>query len=110
MRLSGASQGSALVNTKTANGQSAPATPAQEAPPPMFYTRPEPVRAESHVGVSIRPELDFSFAAHVNTVPVTLPEFMMVARHYPIMFLGPDLVPTAALGFNPQHNLFVNEK
>ena len=74
----------------------------------MFYNRPEPVRAESHAGVSIRPELDFSFAAHVNTVPVTLPEFMMVARHYPIMFLGPELVPTAALGFNPQLNLFVN--
>ncbi len=98
------------MNTKTANGQTAPAAGAQDAQPPMFYTRPEPVRAEAHVGVSIRPELDFSFAAHVNTVPVTLPEFMMVARHYPIMFLGPDLVPTAALGFNPQHNLFVNDK
>jgi len=76
----------------------------------MFYTRPEPVRAETHAGISIRPETDFSFAAHVNTVPVTLPEFMMVARHYPIMFLGPDLVPTAALGFNPQHNLYVDQK
>ncbi len=97
------------MNTNAANGQTAPASTQQDAPP-MFYTRPEPVRAESHAGISIRPELDFSFAAHVNTVPVTLPEFMMVARHYPIMFLGPDLVPTAALGFNPQHNLFVDQK
>jgi hypothetical protein len=95
-----------------ANGKTAAAAPAAqaqaEAPPPMFYTRPEPVRAENHAGMSIRPEFDFSFAAHINTVPVTVPEFMMIGRHYPIMFLGPELVPTAALGFNPQLNLFVN--
>ena len=104
-----------MTDKTSANGKNAPATPAAaapaqaaEVPPPMFYTRPEPVRAENHAGLSIRPEFDFSFAAHVNTVPVTVPEFMMVARHYPIMFLGPELVPTAALGFNPQLNLFVN--
>ena len=97
-----------------ANGKDAPATPVTapgagaDLPPPMFYTRPEPVRAENHAGMSVRPEFDYSFAAHVNTVPVTVPEFMMVGRHYPIMFLGPELVPTAALGFNPQLNLFVN--
>ncbi len=103
-----------MTRKTPANGQTAPSTPAApvtpgpEVPPPMFYSRPEPVRAENHSGVSVRPEMDFSFAAHVNTVPVTLPEFMMAARHYPIMFLGPELVPTAALGFNPQLNLFVN--
>jgi hypothetical protein len=80
------------------------------APPPMFYTQPEPVLPATHKDVSIRPEWDFAFAANTNTVPVTVPEFPLVARHYPIMFLGPDLVPTIALGFNPQINLFVNAK
>jgi hypothetical protein len=106
------------VTAKTpANGKTAPATAtpaagqgAADMAPPMFYTRPEPVRAENHAGMSVRPEFDYSFAAHVNTVPVTVPEFMMVARHYPIMFLGPECVPTAALGFNPQLNLFVDSK
>jgi hypothetical protein len=76
----------------------------------MFYTQPEPVLQASHKDVSIRPEWDFAFAANTNTVPVTVPEFPLVARHYPIMFLGPELVPTIALGFNPQINLFVNAK
>ncbi len=87
-------------------------TPAQgngqQAPPPMFYKQPEPLQPIGHKDFKIRPEYDFTFAAATNTVPLAMPEFPLTARHFPIMFLGTDLVPTAALGFNPETNLFVN--
>ena len=89
-------------------------TPAQgdnqPAPPPMFYTEPEPLLLATHKDFKIRAEHDFTFAASTNTVPLATPEFPLIARHFPIMFLGADLVPTAALGFNPESNLFVNAK
>ncbi len=63
-----------------------------------------------HKGLKIRPERDFSFAAGTNTVPITAPEFSMAARHYPIIFLGQDLVPVVAVGMNTGKNLFVNNQ
>lgn len=93
-----------MTNTNAAQG-----APKDDAPP-MFYSRIEALVPTTHKDFKIRPETDFSFANQTNTVPLTVPEFAMVARHYPIMLLGDDLVPTAALGFNPNQNLFVNDK
>ena len=87
--------------------QAPPQAQSQPTAPP-FYRRPEPVLPATHRDMKIRPEFDFSFATNINTVPITVPEFTLASRHYPIMFLGPDLVPTVALGFNPQVNLFVD--
>ncbi len=86
-------------------------TDTAAAPPPgavpLFYTEPMPVAASLQPDWKIRPEHDFTFAARANTVPLTAPEFMMAARHFPIIFLG-DAVPTAVLGFQPNTNLFVD--
>lgn len=92
------------MNTTAAQG-----APQAEAPP-MFYSRIEALVPTVHKDFKIRPETEFGFAAKTNTVPLTVPEFSLAARHYPIMLLGDDLVPTAALGFNPEQNLFVNDK
>ncbi len=87
-----------------------PAATNDAPPPPMFYMQPEPLLPTTHKDFKIRPEQDFAFASTSNTIPLTMPEFPLVARHYPIMFLGQDLVPTAAMGFNPDANLFVDAK
>src|SRR5262245_17306840 len=63
------------------------------APPPLFYTQPEPLLAGAHKDFKIRPEKDFSFAARTNTIPLTAPEFALASRHFPILLLGPDLIP-----------------
>lgn len=85
---------------------------AQTAPPPgavpLFYTEPMPVAPQLQGDWKIRPEFDFTFAARANTVPLTAPEFMMAARHFPIIFLG-DVVPTCVLGFQPNTNVFVDK-
>jgi len=83
---------------------------AQGAPPPMFYKQPEPLMPGAHKDFKIRAELDFSFAATSNSVPLTMPEFSYVARHYPIIFLGPELIPTMVVGVATGSNLFVDSK
>lgn len=90
------------------NGSSQPAAGDQQAPP-LFYTDPAPVTAATHGDFKIAPERDFSFARETNAIPITTPEFVLAARHYPIVFVGEQLVPTVALGFRPEQNLFVDE-
>ena len=94
------------------NGNAAAAAPAPEEQqlPPLFYNRPAPVAASLHQNLKIRGELDYAFAGKTNAVPVTLPEFVVAARHYPIIFIGDELVPTVALGLRADDNLFVNVK
>jgi len=85
--------------------------PSIEEPqqPPLFYWRPVPLTAATHGWMKIRPEMHFGFAARTNAVPLTVPEFVLAARHYPIIFVGPNLIPTATLGFRPDENLLVSD-
>ena len=75
---------------------------------PLFYSSIEPLSAQLHQGFKVRAETDFSYAAKTNTLPLTVPEFTMAARHYPILLLGDDLIPTAAVGVQSEQNLFVD--
>ena len=77
--------------------------------PPLFYTDPTPLTPSTHGKIKVRADRDFLFAKDTNAVPLTTPEFVLAARHYPIVFVGDELVPTAALGFRPDQNLFVSE-
>lgn len=87
--------------------QNAKAVNDDQQRPPMFYDVPVPVSSQAHKTFKVRPELDFTHAAKVNAVPVTGPEFVMAARCYPIIFVGDELIPTAALGLQPDENLFM---
>jgi hypothetical protein len=78
--------------------------------PPMLYSQIEPLAPQLHKDYKLRPETDFGYAAKTNTMPLTLPEFTLAARHYPIIFIGDELHPTVALGFEREQNLFVDHK
>jgi len=93
-----------MIVTDTSATQAAP----QPMTAPLFYAAIEPLSAQAHKGFKIRAEADFAHATTTNTIPLTVPEFTMAARHYPILLLGDDLVPTAALGLQPGQNLFVS--
>ena len=80
----------------------------EQQPPPLFYKDPAPVTAATHGDFKIQSERDFSFAQATNAVPITTPEFVLAARHYPIVFVGDLMVPTVALGFRTDQNLFVS--
>ena len=92
----------------TVTDSAATQSPPQPDAPPMFYSRIEVLAPQAHKDFKIRPDNDFAYAAKTNTVPLTVPEFTLAARHYPIILLGDELIPTAALGFSPDQNLFVN--
>jgi hypothetical protein len=96
-----------VSDTTKGNGAAAPANDEQQRPP-MFYDQPVPLSAAEHGKIKIRPEFDFSHAAKSNAVPITAPEFVLAARNYPIIFVGDGLIPTAALGFQPDDNLYVS--
>lgn len=91
------------TDTPAANGQ-------DRMPPPLFYHEPVAVTVNRHGDKKIRAADDYSYATETNAVPITLPEFVLAARHYPIVFVGPELVPTVALGFRPDQNVFVDDQ
>ncbi|MCC7047663.1 MAG: SapC family protein [Alphaproteobacteria bacterium] len=90
----------------------APGAPTPpKAPLPLLYRRIEPLNAQRHADVKLRNPADFALARGVGAIPVTLGEFAIVARQYPIVFLptrtdAPPLA-AAALGADPNENLFV---
>lgn len=81
-------------------------TPASNSPSwPLFYRRPELLSAQAHAHWRIKPS-DAAFAAASNSVPLMVGEFIAAARHYPIVFAGPQHTPVAVLGVE-QSNRFI---
>ncbi|MFL2771670.1 MAG: SapC family protein [Rhodospirillaceae bacterium] len=76
---------------------------------PLFYEEPVALTASMHSDFCIQPESDFKFALDTNAVPITVAEFVLASRHYPIVFVGEQFVPTVALGLRQDQNLFVDQ-
>lgn len=76
----------------------------------LFYNEVIPVSKEEHATTSIDTTQDYSFASHVNSVPLTASEFPLAARDYAIVFAGQDnVMPAAILGIQQDQNVFVSE-
>jgi hypothetical protein len=74
----------------------------------LFYQNPVLLNAGQHAAAGLREINDFSFAREANAIPVNLVEFPLVARHYPIAFVGgDDPYPAAIVGLR-ETNLFVD--
>jgi len=99
-----------LKEAKTVSDTSTLNAPPQAEAPPLFYSSIEPLSPAIHRGIKIRPESEFAFATKSNTVPLTILEFTLAARHFPILLLGDDLVPVAALGIRSEQNAFVTDE
>lgn len=77
----------------------------------MFYQRPVRLDRSRHLGLRLRPQTDFSFAARTNTVIVTGAELAEAQRAYPIAFIevAPRrFFPAALLGLRAEQNLFLD--
>jgi hypothetical protein len=82
---------------------------APSSPLPLFYTRPVPVDASRHKTKFLRDNPGYGFSARTNSVPVSGAEFVMIQRHYPIVFSGRDkMLPVAVVGLRPDENLCVD--
>ncbi|PTD21629.1 SapC family protein [Sphingomonas fennica] len=83
------------------------------APPsglPLFYNQLQPLSSSLHADYVLRQRDSVPFLAGVHAVPLTVEEFGLAQRHYPIVFSsGPNPVPLALMGLNEGVNMFVGE-
>ena len=78
---------------------------------PILYRKPAVLDAARFGKKKLASATDFSFAREANSVPVTVVEFPMVQRHFPIVFTQETTpVPLAVLGAKLGRNDFVDAK
>jgi hypothetical protein len=74
-----------------------------------LYKSPEPITFTRHKGKGLKwSDRPFEFLAETHFVPVTLGEFGMAGSDYPIIFMGDQFTPIAAMGLSAGQNLFVD--
>jgi SapC len=86
----------------------ATAAPTQNLP--LFYNAIEPLNATQHSKMKVRTMLRMPQIAQTHAIPVTVDEFTLVQRHYPIVFsVGDNPIPIALFGLNEGVNVFLDE-
>ena len=77
---------------------------------PLFYKEVVPLNQKQHSTWSARRTDKAKWLVNQHVVPLTVEEFPMAQRHYPIVFsAGEDSVPLALMGMNEGINVFVEE-
>jgi hypothetical protein len=85
----------------------ASAAPSQNLP--LFYNAVEPLNVTQHGKMKVRPVLRMAQVASTHAIPVTVDEFTLVQRHYPIVFsVGDKPIPIALMGLNEGVNVFLD--
>jgi hypothetical protein len=85
---------------------------ASQAPQglPLFYKDLVPLSQQEHAGWHYAPIETADFLKNEHAVPLTIDEFPVAQRHYPIIFSSGDQpVPLALMGLNEGVNTFVKD-
>jgi hypothetical protein len=86
------------------------ATAAPNQGLPLFYKTLEPLNSTQHSKMKVRAIPATSEMVNTHAVPLTVDEFMLVQRHYPIVFsVGDNSIPMALMGLNEGVNVFFGE-
>ena len=86
------------------------ATAAPNQSLPLFYNAVEPLNATQHSKMKVRTILRMPQVAQTHAIPVTVDEFTLVQRHYPIVFsVGDNPIPIALMGLNDGVNVFLDQ-
>ena len=86
------------------------ATAAPNQGLPLFYNALEPLNLEQHGQMKVRAITSMPELGRTHAVPLTVDEFALVQRHYPIVFsVGDAPVPIALMGLNEGINVFLDE-
>lgn len=84
----------------------ATAAPTQNLP--LFYRGIEPLNVSQHGKMHVRSATNMGEVARTHAIPVTVDEFTLVQRHYPIVFsIGDSPIPMALMGLNEGTNVFL---
>ncbi|MFL6735950.1 MAG: SapC family protein [Sphingomonas sp.] len=85
------------------------ATVAPNQSLPLFYNAVEPLNATQHGNMKVRTILRMPQVSRAHAIPVTVDEFTLVQRHYPIVFsVGDNPIPIALFGLNEGVNVFMD--
>ena len=80
----------------------------------LFYEKPVPLNADTHMKVRLAPsDRGVGFAANTNSIPLAAVEFVDAAREFPIAFTGKDggaMFQIVLVGVRHNENLFVTEE
>lgn len=78
---------------------------------PLFYQNLVPLSSEVHADWGLHERTELHFAKGTHAIPITVDEFVMAQRHYPIVFTeGPESVPLALVGLKESENLFIDDR
>jgi hypothetical protein len=77
---------------------------------PLLYNGLEPLNRNAHGNYHVRRLNGLDRVAATHAIPVTVDEFSMAQRHYPIVFSAGDApVPIALMGLHEGTNTFFDE-
>ena len=86
----------------------ATAAPTQSLP--LFYNAIEPINLDQHGKMKVRGITGMQELGQTHAIPLTVDEFTLVQRHFPIVFsVGGAPVPIALMGLNEGVNVFLDE-
>lgn len=76
---------------------------------PLLYNQIEPISSQQHGAMKVRGLEALPAVAKVHAIPLTVDEFALAQRHYPIIFsAGDEPVPLALMGLNEGVNTFID--
>ena len=77
---------------------------------PIFYNSIEPINLDQHGKMKVRGMTSIPQMGQAHAVPVTVDEFSLAQRFYPIVFsVGGTPVPIALMGLNEGVNVFLDQ-
>ncbi len=86
-----------------------PANDSGSAQLPLFYRDPRPLDPNALASYGLRRGHGFAFSLASHAVPISLAEFALAQKHYPIVFApGDPPMPLIALSLMRNENLFVD--
>ena len=86
------------------------ASQAPNAVLPLLYNALEPINLQQHGDKRLKNIESAPHIAQAHAIPVTVDEFALLQRHYPIVFsVGENTVPLALMGLNEGVNTFLDE-
>jgi hypothetical protein len=78
---------------------------------PLLYNDLVPLSSQEHAAYRVRRVDTAPFLKDVHAVPLTVEEFILAQRHFPIVFsVGENPVPLALMGLNQGVNVFVDDE
>ena len=84
----------------------ATAAPTQNLP--LFYRALEPLNVSQHGKMKVKAIPATAEISATHAIPLTVDEFTLVQRHYPIVFsIGDSPIPMALMGLNEGVNVFL---